>query len=226
MPADGGRGGGQPWKKIVAREGLSPPPVRHPGREPREPADRPADRVSRPRLEHPGQPAITRSAYGRHGGCGQRVRCRAAGPAPDRTWRRPDDGDGQWLSVCNLAGDLENAVMRVFSRRAAGEVPYFARLMIEPSGLADPAPIAQATLRNPVMSCVLRLHAIVRTVDAAAHQALWWTRRRWSRSGRRCDGTTPSQWRRRYRPRSRRLARPGETPPAKGRPASGWRCGR
>lgn len=72
---------------------------------------------------------------------------------------------------CNLAGDLEDAVMRVFSRRQAGELPSFKRLIVEPSGLADPAPIAQAILRNPVMSRVLRLEAIVTTVDAMFAEA-------------------------------------------------------
>jgi G3E family GTPase len=67
---------------------------------------------------------------------------------------------------CNLAGDMEEAVMRLFSRRQHGEVPDFARLLIEPSGLADPAPVAQAILRNPVLSRVFRLEAIVTTVDA------------------------------------------------------------
>jgi G3E family GTPase len=67
---------------------------------------------------------------------------------------------------CNLAGDMEDAVMRLFSRREDGVVPRFERLLIEPSGLADPAPIAQAILRNPVMSRVFRLEAIVSTVDA------------------------------------------------------------
>jgi G3E family GTPase len=67
---------------------------------------------------------------------------------------------------CNLAGDMEDAVMRLFSRREGGEVPRFQRLIIEPSGLSDPAPIAQAILRNPVMSRAMRLEAIVTTVDA------------------------------------------------------------
>jgi G3E family GTPase len=66
---------------------------------------------------------------------------------------------------CNLAGDMEDAVMRLFSRREGGEVPRFERLIIEPSGLSDPAPIAQAILRNPVMSRAMRLEAIVTTVD-------------------------------------------------------------
>jgi G3E family GTPase len=67
---------------------------------------------------------------------------------------------------CNLAGDMEDAVMRLFSRREGGEVPRFERLVIEPSGLSDPAPIAQAILRNPMMSRVFRLEAIVTVVDA------------------------------------------------------------
>jgi G3E family GTPase len=72
---------------------------------------------------------------------------------------------------CNLAGDMEDAVMRLFSRREGGEVPRFQRLVIEPSGLSDPAPIAQAILRNPVMSRVFRLEAIISTVDALFAEA-------------------------------------------------------
>ncbi|MFL5254842.1 MAG: CobW family GTP-binding protein [Rhodopila sp.] len=67
---------------------------------------------------------------------------------------------------CNLSGEMDDAVMRLFSRREHGEVPSFQRLIIEPSGLSDPAPIAQAILRNPVMAAVLRLETIVTTVDA------------------------------------------------------------
>jgi G3E family GTPase len=72
---------------------------------------------------------------------------------------------------CNLAGDMEDAVMRLFSRRESGAVPRFDRLIIEPSGLSDPAPIAQAILRNPVMARALRLEAIVTTVDAVFAEA-------------------------------------------------------
>jgi G3E family GTPase len=67
---------------------------------------------------------------------------------------------------CNVAGDMEEAVMRIFSRRQTGDLPRFRRLIVEPSGLADPAPIAQAILRNPVMSRHLRLEGIATTVDA------------------------------------------------------------
>jgi len=73
---------------------------------------------------------------------------------------------GNGCLCCNVAGDLEDAVMRVFSRRQSGDLPAFRRLIVEPSGLADPAPIAQAILRNPIMSRALRLDGMITTVDA------------------------------------------------------------
>ena len=66
---------------------------------------------------------------------------------------------------CNVGGDMEDAVMRIFSRREGGAIPHFDRLIVEPSGLADPAPIAQAILRQPTLSRVMRLESIVTVVD-------------------------------------------------------------
>ena len=42
----------------------------------------------------------------------------------------------------------------------------FDRVLVETTGLADPAPIAQLLLNNPLVSHSLRLDAIVATVDA------------------------------------------------------------
>ncbi|SHI68257.1 GTPase, G3E family [Roseomonas rosea] len=84
-----------------------------------------------------------------------------SGTGPDRTVTMANG-----CLCCDLSGDLEGAVMRIFARREAGALPRFARLLVEPSGLADPAPIAQALLRNPVLSRVLRLDSILVTVDA------------------------------------------------------------
>lgn len=67
---------------------------------------------------------------------------------------------------CNLAGNMEEAVMRVFSRRESGEVPNFDRLIVEPSGLSDPAPIAHAIMRHPLMSRAFSLESMIVTVDA------------------------------------------------------------
>ena len=84
-----------------------------------------------------------------------------------------DHGDDQTIVMangclcCNLAGDMEEAVMRVFGRSEQGEIPSFDRLIVEPSGLSDPAPIAQALLRQPVLSRAFSLHPLLVTIDAA-----------------------------------------------------------
>jgi G3E family GTPase len=66
---------------------------------------------------------------------------------------------------CTASGDLDDAVMRIFTRRQSGELPRFKRLIIETSGIADPAPILQALLNNPVMSRLFRIDMVVTTVD-------------------------------------------------------------
>lgn len=68
---------------------------------------------------------------------------------------------------CDVSGAFDAAVLRIFARREAGDVPRFVRLIVELSGLADPAPVAQAILRNPALSRLLRLEAILATADAA-----------------------------------------------------------
>jgi G3E family GTPase len=67
---------------------------------------------------------------------------------------------------CNIGGDMQDSMMRLFASRQAGAIGRFDRLIIEPSGLSDPAPIAQAILRNPVLSRMFRLETIICTVDA------------------------------------------------------------
>jgi G3E family GTPase len=51
-------------------------------------------------------------------------------------------------------------------QRDRGEVPAFQRVLIETSGIADPAPVAQLFLNTPLLSPYLRLDAIVVTIDA------------------------------------------------------------
>jgi G3E family GTPase len=66
---------------------------------------------------------------------------------------------------CTISGDLDDAVMRIFTRRQKGELPRFKRLIIETSGLADPAPILQALLNNPLISRIFRIDTVVTTID-------------------------------------------------------------
>jgi G3E family GTPase len=52
------------------------------------------------------------------------------------------------------------------AKRASGAVPPFARMLIETTGLADPAPIVQLFFSNPFLMHDYRLDAVVATVDA------------------------------------------------------------
>ena len=67
---------------------------------------------------------------------------------------------------CTVRSDLEETLRMLLARRDAGEVPHFTRVLIETTGLADPAPVVQLLLANPLVSHFVRLDAVVVTVDA------------------------------------------------------------
>src|SRR6202011_4132110 len=67
---------------------------------------------------------------------------------------------------CAVRGDLQDTPSRLLAERDRGEIPEFQRVLIETSGLADPAPVAQLFLNNPLLGAYLRLDAIVATIDA------------------------------------------------------------
>src|SRR3990170_1999702 len=67
---------------------------------------------------------------------------------------------------CAVRGDLQDTLRRLLIERDRGSVPQFARVLIETSGLADPAPVVQLFLNNPLLGHYLRLDAVVATVDA------------------------------------------------------------
>jgi G3E family GTPase len=67
---------------------------------------------------------------------------------------------------CTIRSDLEETLRTLLVRRDRGEVPPFRRILVETTGLADPAPIVQLLLNNPLVSHFLRLDTVVTTVDA------------------------------------------------------------
>jgi G3E family GTPase len=67
---------------------------------------------------------------------------------------------------CTIRSDLEETLRGLLIKRDRGEVSPFRRILIETTGLADPAPIIQLLLNNPLVSHFLRLDAVVVTVDA------------------------------------------------------------
>jgi len=67
---------------------------------------------------------------------------------------------------CSLRGDLADELRDLLSRRTRGEIPPFARVIVETTGLADPAPVVYTLLSEPVVRHHYRLESVVATVDA------------------------------------------------------------
>jgi G3E family GTPase len=67
---------------------------------------------------------------------------------------------------CTVFGDLVGTLNRLYHAREAGEIPRFDHVVIETSGLADPAPVIQAFLSDPTLAGLYRLGTVVATVDA------------------------------------------------------------
>jgi G3E family GTPase len=67
---------------------------------------------------------------------------------------------------CTIRGDLIQTLRRLYKRRAKGEIPAFGRVVIETTGLADPAPILHTLMQDPMLSEVYRLDGVIATVDA------------------------------------------------------------
>jgi G3E family GTPase len=67
---------------------------------------------------------------------------------------------------CAVRGDLQDALRRLLVQRDRGEVPAFSRMLIETSGLADPAPVVQLLLNNPLLGHDVRLDTVATTVDS------------------------------------------------------------
>jgi G3E family GTPase len=67
---------------------------------------------------------------------------------------------------CTLRGDLADELRDLLSRRTRGEIPPFRRVLVETTGLADPAPILNTLLAEPVVRHHFEPGAVVATVDA------------------------------------------------------------
>jgi G3E family GTPase len=72
----------------------------------------------------------------------------------------------QGCLCCALNGDLAAVLEGLDTKRATGAVPIFDRVMVETTGLADPAPVLQTILDRPLLLRGYRLGHVVTTVDA------------------------------------------------------------
>lgn len=67
---------------------------------------------------------------------------------------------------CALRSDLETTLRALLARARRGEIPAFGRVLVETTGIADPAPVCQLLLNNPLVTHFFRLDALLAAVDA------------------------------------------------------------
>lgn len=72
---------------------------------------------------------------------------------------------------CTIRGDLVDALRGLMARRIAGRIASFDRVLIETTGLADPAPILHTLMSDAAVASAYRLDGIITTVDAATADA-------------------------------------------------------
>jgi len=68
---------------------------------------------------------------------------------------------------CVVRGDLETALREMFLARRTGEIANFERVILETTGLADPAPVMQAISNDAALSEHYRLDGVITLVDGA-----------------------------------------------------------
>ncbi len=67
---------------------------------------------------------------------------------------------------CAVRGDLVKALLKLHEDMMRGSIPELQRVVLETTGLADPAPIAQTLISDRDLFRIYRLDGIVTTVDA------------------------------------------------------------
>jgi G3E family GTPase len=67
---------------------------------------------------------------------------------------------------CTVRGDLVDSLNRLYERRRAGAIPEFDRVLVETTGLADPAPILHTLMNDTDLAARYRLDGVIATVDA------------------------------------------------------------
>jgi G3E family GTPase len=72
---------------------------------------------------------------------------------------------------CTVAGDIRLTLLRLAEEAATGRGPAFARLVIETTGLADPAPVLHALMTSDLVIDRYALNGVVTVVDALAGDA-------------------------------------------------------
>ena len=67
---------------------------------------------------------------------------------------------------CTIRGELVDTLADLMDRMQTGKIQPLKRVVIETTGLADPAPVLQSVMGNPVLSHSFSLDGVITVVDA------------------------------------------------------------
>ncbi len=72
---------------------------------------------------------------------------------------------------CTVSGSLSPTLKNLYMARKRGDIPKFERVVIETTGIADPAPILDTLLNDPWIRARFRMDGVVTTVDTVLGEA-------------------------------------------------------
>ena len=67
---------------------------------------------------------------------------------------------------CSVRTDLQETLRELFNDRRAGRIADFDRVIVETTGLADPAPVVQTLVSDTLLEAQYRLDGVVTLIDA------------------------------------------------------------
>lgn len=67
---------------------------------------------------------------------------------------------------CTIRGDIRQTLVDLLARSSSGTIPTFSRLIVETTGLADPAPVLHTLIADPLVWPRYSLGGVITTVDA------------------------------------------------------------
>ena len=67
---------------------------------------------------------------------------------------------------CSLRGDLVNTLASLYGERTRGDIPQFDRVLVETTGLADPAPVLLTVTADEQLAQLFHVERVIATVDA------------------------------------------------------------
>lgn len=67
---------------------------------------------------------------------------------------------------CQVKEDLVTTLFDLFDKRKSGEIEAFTRVLIETTGVADPVPVIQVLISDPLLSSRFRLDGVITLVDS------------------------------------------------------------